>query len=378
MGQHRQSSCFGLFNETVHPFLLGRVDYRAAVQVHLGGADPHLFEFFSDQRDEFIVDGLLHQQAAACGTGLAGVLNDAAHDSSCCEFEVGVLKHHMRRFAAQLQRAFDRVTRSGLLHQHADFVGTGEADEVDVRVLGQGRTGFFAQDADDVQSACGKACFKCQFGDAQTTHASVFGGFDHHGVTHGQRRRDAAAHHLCRVVPRNDVRGYAQRFAQQVDLVAVQKRNHFAVHFVGCTGIKLKVTGQHNHVVASRCHGLAGVFGFQQRQFFAMFGHQMTELHHQTAAFAGVEFAPVAGECSTRGAHGQIDVSRLAAGNVFKHLTVNRRAYFQCVAADGLAGLACNDHVCHVLFSGKRFSERCVLQDSANRVPAARSGPACR
>jgi hypothetical protein len=36
---------------------------------------------------------------------------------------------------------------------------------------------------------------------------------------------------------------------------------------------------------------------------------------------------------------------------MFEHLAVDRRAYFQRFAADGLAGFSTNDHVCHVLFS---------------------------
>ena len=102
----------------------------------------------------------------------------------------------------------------GLLNQHTHFIGTCEADEIDVGMVGQCRASFFAQTAHDIQSPPGETCLQREFCDTQTTQTSVFSRLDHHCVAHGQSRCNAAPHHLRGVIPRNDVRCDAQRFAQ--------------------------------------------------------------------------------------------------------------------------------------------------------------------
>ena len=100
--QHGQAAGLGLFDEPVHALLLRRVDHRPAVQVHLGRTHANLFEFFRDESDKPVMNRLLHQQSTAGRAGLPRVLNDAAHHRGGCQFEVGIFKHQMGRFATQL------------------------------------------------------------------------------------------------------------------------------------------------------------------------------------------------------------------------------------------------------------------------------------
>ena len=213
-----------------------------------------------------------------------------------------------------------------LLNQDANLVGAGEADEIDVRVIRQCRTGFFADTAHDVQCTRWKSCFQSEFGDAQATQTRIFRRLDHHRVAHGQCWCNAASHHLRGVIPRNDVRGDTQRLAQQIDLVAVQKWNDFSVHFVSRATVKLKIPRQHHHVVARGGHGFASVFRFEQRQCFCVCHDQLTELEHQATAISSAQLPPRAIQCSARSTHRQINVSGIRAGDVVKHFPVNGRA----------------------------------------------------
>ena len=120
----------------------------------------------------------------------------------------------MWRLTTEFEHTFHGVQRCCLLDQDTHFIRTREADEVDIRVFGQGCPGFFSQPADDVQSAWGKTHFQGQFGNAKTAQAGIFGGLHHHRIAHGQCRSDAASHHLGRVIPRNDVCGDTQGFTQ--------------------------------------------------------------------------------------------------------------------------------------------------------------------
>ena len=157
---------------------------------------------------------------------------------------------------------------------------------------GQRCTRFFPQTRHHVQHTGGQACLQGQLGHAQSGEAGVLCRFEHGGIAHGQGGCHGTAQHLCGVVPRNDVGGHAQGLTNQADLMAVQEGNDFAVHFVGGSAIKLKVTGQHLDVIASGGDGFAGVAGFQLGQLFFVVQNFVGNLDQHATFFSQVHLTP--------------------------------------------------------------------------------------
>jgi hypothetical protein len=59
---------------------------------------------------------LRHQQAAACGTGLAGVLDYAFDDGRYGQVQVSVREYDLRRLAAQFQATGNVMAGGGSLN----------------------------------------------------------------------------------------------------------------------------------------------------------------------------------------------------------------------------------------------------------------------
>jgi hypothetical protein len=308
----------------------------------------HLGEFLGQRLHEVRIDALLHQQAAAGGAGLAGVVDDALDDGRDGQLVAGVVEHDVRGFSAQLQHALDRVDRSRLLDQHADLVGAREGDEVDIRMVRQAGASLFAQARHDVQRAGRKADFQRQLGHADDGQAGILGWLDHAGVAHRQGRRHATAEHLRGIVPRDDVGGDAQRLADQLDRIVLLEGNGLAVHLVGRAAIELEVARQHRDVGARGGHGLAGVARFQLRQFFVVGQHAFAQAQQQPAALQRRHAAPAAVQRAARRPHRRVHVGLLAAGDGGEHLAVYRRNHLDAAAVGRVDLAAVDDHLRHV------------------------------
>ena len=76
--------------------MLRRVHHRAAIKVHLGCAHAHLGKGLGDAADKFVKGPALHQQAAACGASLAGILDDGTHDDRYRPIGVHVVEYDLR------------------------------------------------------------------------------------------------------------------------------------------------------------------------------------------------------------------------------------------------------------------------------------------
>ncbi|MCY1514833.1 hypothetical protein D9M68_493920 [compost metagenome] len=346
-GDHFQAVRQALGDVAVDAVELGLVDDWAAGQVHVGRAGTHLGELVGQRLHEVRIDALLHQQAAAGRAGLASVVHDALDDGRDGQTVVGVVEHDVGRLAAQFQHALDRVQRGGLLDQYAYLIGTGEGDEVDVRVARQAGAGFFAQARHDVQGARGEAHFQGQLGHADDGQAGVLGRLDHRGIAHSQRRRHAAAEHLRGIVPGNDVGGDAQRFADQLDGIVFLEGDGLAVHLVGGAAVELEIARQHRDVGACCGHGLAGVARLQAGQLFMVRQHALAEAQQQPAAFQRRHAAPFAVQRPARGLHGGVDVGLLAARDRREHLAVYRRNHFDAAAVGRVDLTAVDDHLRH-------------------------------
>ena len=149
-------------SHAAHALVLRGVHDRATVQVHLGRAHAHFGKSFGNLGHEAVIDRTLHQQTAACGAGLTGVLHDGAHDDGHSTLHIHIVKHDLRRLAAELEHALDGVLGRGLLDQRTDLVGARERDEVDAGVGRQSRPNLFAQAQQEAGSAFANADLYCE------------------------------------------------------------------------------------------------------------------------------------------------------------------------------------------------------------------------
>ncbi len=76
-------------------------------------------------------------------------------------------RQHLRRLAAELERAGNVVLRRRGLDQRADLRAPGERDEVDASMRRQRGAGFLADPGHDIERALREADFERQLGEAQ-------------------------------------------------------------------------------------------------------------------------------------------------------------------------------------------------------------------
>lgn len=91
--------------------------------------------------------------------------------------------------------------------------------------------------------------------------------------------------------------------------------------FVAGPGIKLEVTRQRHHVGPGLTHGLAAIALLQGRQLIGAFAHAPRQGHEQTAPVGGIQPGPGPLETRTRALHRQVNVARIAAGELGIGLT---------------------------------------------------------
>ena len=253
---------------------------------------------------------------------MPGVLHDAVDDGRKGGVKVGIGKHDLRAFSAQLQR--DRAMPLGghLLNQGADAGAAGKADVVNARMAGECIADFVAVAGDDIERAGRKTDFRGQFRHAQQRQTSVFRRFDDADIARRQRAGHAAAKNLHRVVPRNDMAGHAVRLAPGHHAVAVEIGNGVAVQLVASAGVKLEIAGQRQRIGPGLLGGLAAVALLDQGQFFGMLDDFDGQPHQQPAAFSGAEPAPDQRKAVAGAAHCHVNIVRIAALNLVKDLAV--------------------------------------------------------
>ena len=158
---------------------------------------------------------------------------------------VGVGEHDLRRLAAEFEHAFDVPLRRRLLHDRADFGRAGEGDHVDAGMRGQRRAGFLAEARDDIDRARAECPASSRDRREQDRrHAGFLGGLQHDRVAGGERRRERAAEHLRRIVPRQDMRGHAIGLARDQGLEAAHEGHDLAVQLVGGAAVIFEIAGR--------------------------------------------------------------------------------------------------------------------------------------
>ena len=185
-----------------------------------------------------------------------------------------------------------------------------------------------------------QAALLCDAADRQRRQAGFLGGLEHAGIAHRQRRADAAADDLHRVVPGHDVAGDAVRLAQRQRGVAVGERDGLAMHLVGRATVELQVTGHRHRIGAALLDRLADIQRLQAGQLVGAGQRQGAHLQQDAAALGGGQLAPGAGERVVGGGHRGIHVGGGAAGDLRQQAAVAGVQQRQGLAAGAGAPVA--------------------------------------
>ena len=188
--------------------------------------------------------------------------------------------------------------------------------------------GLLAEAGDDVERARRQAGLGADAREREHGQARLLGGLEHAGVAHRQRRADAAADDLHRVVPGHDVAGDAVRLAQGERGVAGGEGQRLAVHLVAGAGVELAVARQRDRIGARLLERLADVVDLELGEQLDVVEHLLADRGEDAAALDRALPAPggavAAVERGARGSDGGIDVGRAAAGDARELAAVGR------------------------------------------------------
>nr|WP_254127074.1 hypothetical protein [Aquihabitans sp. G128] len=144
--------------------------------------------------DQLVVDAALHDDPGGRGADLAGVEGPGAAHVRDDVLQVGVVEDDGRPLAAQLEQQALHLLAAHLGDAAADAGGAGEGDHVDVGRGGDGLGGLDRAGRDDVDHAGREPGLLEQLAHADHRERVLHRRLDHHGVAHGERRRDLAGH----------------------------------------------------------------------------------------------------------------------------------------------------------------------------------------
>jgi len=193
---------------------------------------------------------------------------------------------------------------------------------------------FVAITGDDVQRAGRQAGLGGEFGHPQHGQAGVLGRFDDARVARRERRTDAAAEDLHRVVPRHDMAGHPVRLAHGEDGIAGLIGKGLAVQLVGGPRVELEIAGQRRGVCARLAQWFAGVARFELGEFFMTRRYQQGQPVQDAPALGCAGGAPGAFEGMPCGTHRGLDIRGGAAGQLRKRLPVGRIEHWNRLAPE--------------------------------------------
>ena len=188
------------------------VDQRPLGDALLGAvADLHRRDLLRKLLDELVVDLVLGIDAVGADAGLAHVAILRDHGAFDRGIDIGVVEHHERRVAAELEPELLHPDRGLLIEDLADFGRSGEADEAHGGMLAQHLADRRRIAGEDVEHALGHAGLLGQRHQRQRRQRRFIGGLQHHGAAGGQRRRDFPGDHRAGKIPRRDRAADADR-----------------------------------------------------------------------------------------------------------------------------------------------------------------------
>ena len=144
----------------------------------------------------------------------------------------------------------------------------------DRRVAHQRCAGIGAEAGDDVDRTGRHTCLMQPLGEQQRRERRRLGRLGDHGTTGGQRGRHAAHEGRARVIPRNDLRGDADRLALGPARQAGAERNGAAFQLVGDAGVIFEQPDAGPYVAARLGQRLARIDSLDHRKIIAALSDQ--------------------------------------------------------------------------------------------------------
>ena len=270
------------------------VDQRPLRHAGFGAvADLHRRDFLRELFDELVVDLVLGVDAVGADAGLAHVAVFRDHGAFDRGIDIGIVEHHERRVAAELEPELLHPDRGLLVEDLADFGRAGEADEAHRGMLAQHLADRRRIAGEDVEHALGHAGLLGQRHQRQRGERRLVGGLQHHGAAGGQRRRHLAGDHRAGKIPRRDRAADADRLAdRQQPRIRPLRRNGFAIDAARLLGEELDI-GAADIDFAERFRQRLALFrGEDQRQVFAVGDDQVEPFAQDVGALLGGELGP--------------------------------------------------------------------------------------
>ena len=275
--------------------------------------------------DQLLVQRPLDQQARAGGAALAVHAEDLSQRGIDGQLAVGILEHHHRRFAAELERPSFQRRRAGRDHQAPSRRLTCEADQVDAGMGRERGAGGLAKAVHDVEHSRRQFRLFQHPREQRRTQRRPLGRLDHDRVAGRQGRGQPPGRQHQRRVPGHDQAGDADRLVHRVvdELLAdlerpsVQLRDHagVVVEVVGCTRREsAHLRNRHPDIEHFEFDELGGVFTDQIRNPAKRRGSLRCLLTGPGALV----------ERPAGGSDGRVDIRRRAVGNIRQRFVGDR------------------------------------------------------
>src|SRR5438093_4079826 len=294
-----------------------RAHFRFAIQ---RCAQLDALGFFRHGVDEFRINSLLDEDAAAGGANFSLVDEDSEKRAVNGGFPIGAIEEDVGRLAAELESdalegvrgAFDYNFSDGGAARECNLIHSGMSDE-------RGSCGF-TKAVDNVDDAGRQAQFFEPVGDFHHGKRRLLGRLEDAGAARGDGGSELPGSHHQRIVPGNDLSGDANGFAKGKTQCICRNGIDVAQNFVREAGVIFETGRDVGDVVFCFHDGLAGIAAFQlseRRGVGANFFRQFVE---KATAVGGAGLTPRAGiKRGARGFHGVIDIRCGARRNVRDH-----------------------------------------------------------
>ena len=302
---------------------LALVDHRSDMGACFQGVvNDQTFETLGHGIDEGIMDACCDDEARGGGATLSGREKRAIDGGFHGGFQVGIIEHDQRVFAAHFQLHFfhRRDLDASRRHFAAGRDRTGKGDGGDILVLQQGLTDFRAATHHQIEHTGRQAGADQNIHQCPSRTGDKICGFEHDRVAIGQSGRDLPCRNGNREIPRGDHTDHAQRIAGDLD---ADTRTH-ARH--GLAGQAQTFTGKKRKNLACTA-GFADAFG-QGLAFFAC--QQAAQLVLAGENFIGCLFQNLVAflrsgarpgrECRLGGGNGFVGLCARCAGIMSDHI----------------------------------------------------------
>ncbi|MCY1234168.1 hypothetical protein D9M72_467420 [compost metagenome] len=236
--------------------------------------------------------------------------------------QVGVFEHDIRALAAQFQLDALEVAFGGFDDPPPGGGRTGKGNLAHIEVFGQRLPGGMAEARHHVDHAFGETDFRHQLDNAQGRQRGDFRRLDHDGVARRQRRAHFPAGEHQREVPRHDLPHHANRFALHVVEKPGFDRNHRTFDLVGHATKVTEARRRARHVEATGiADRVAGIEGFELRQFLTARFDPVRQFEQQASAFGGAQRRP-GRERTFGGGDSEVDISGFGSRDAGDQRTV--------------------------------------------------------